>query len=343
MGAKNDAVVQPLKKTTGRDGLLRYVAIAKWTGAGNQSDLVRTARAVLRSKGVHGVVRGGPGCILISGKSPVVVAGAVKGLPGVAWVAVGMHVPGQASVREDAARLAKRYLKKGMTFTVNSEVQQSAGLASDLSGAVRFAILDAADGCRVDERNPDISFRATKDNGGTAIGVEIFKGPGGIPTGKKTIACLVSGGKHSSVAAWYALLSGSVVHMVHAKVDDASVRAVALLYAELSDRVDSGALSLQVLEGVAPAAALTKWLGRFSGECIGGFHAGSAENERVRNRVDAPLRLLPEEEFTKAAGNLGAREDPRKLNWKARGSGSLTVRKFGGVRADANRVIDGLQ
>lgn len=318
-------------------------AIVRWTGSGRIEDLELSVRNIIRSRRLKGrMVRNG-GSIVVSGSDPVRIAELFRHLPGVRWLAVGFPVDSTESLKEGTSVLAKRYLRPGRKFVVISEVSGMAGPASDLTGTANFAILDAVRKVRTDESRPDITFRLAKDGANGAVGVQIIDGPGGNPSRSEKAGCLVSGGVHSSVLAWMTLVAGYSVELVHAMVEDESVRAVARLYAELSHRVDPTRLSIRVIEGGAIPGMLCAWVGRFSGLAFGGFKAGGAVIPNGLRAVRMPLWLLPEEDFQREFAGLALKDHKRGQNWAEKRKGEVKSRTYGGKRADVSAVLDGLR
>jgi adenylyl- and sulfurtransferase ThiI len=281
--------------------------------------------------------------VLVEGGRPTELASILRNLPGVALVAVGRRAASTEAVFEALGNLARTYLKKRTSFAVTAWSGASELSPSDVRGRGTSTVLDAVKGARVKEHDPQVQFTVTLDKSGGTAGVVIGTGPGGIPTGDRWVRCLVSGGMHSSVMAWLALLSGFRVELVHAMVDDESLLRVARLYAELSHRVDPGALVLRVIEGSSIAEALARWSGE-ARETFVGAHAWS------RNRASgatmpgtaAPLYLLPEEDFERNLASLSLRDYDGPKH-QARAPGTFRERFYGGRRADVNAVLDGLR
>jgi hypothetical protein len=314
-----------------------------WTGEGNLDQLgASISRALLQAK-VKGTVKRSGGSVLVEGPEPAGVTSMFRKMPGVQWIAVGLAASSFKELASASALLAKRYLKRGDRFSVGADV--SGGVAeADVGGAVASAALEAVKGARIDEQKPKIRFRATYDGSKGAVGVELSDGPGGAPTGTDGATCLTSGGRHSSVLCWMALLSGYRVRMVHAKVDDGSLKAVARLYAELSHRVDPSGLHLDVLGGGDAAPLLKGYMRGAKGPVFGGFHSTcSGFPVALRGKVGAPLYLLPEESFVREYEGLSLKEYDSELRWGARRDARPKITSFGGIRADINQVLDGLR
>jgi len=288
------------------------------------------------------VIRSGES-VLVEGPEPAGVASLFSKMPGVGWIAVGFAAASFKELAAASASLARRYLKRGDRFVVAAHT--SGGVSeADVSGAVASAALEAVKGARIDEQKPKIKLRGTFDGSRGAVGVELSDGPGGVPIGSDEAACLASGGRHSSVLCWMALLSGYRVRMVHAKVSDESLRAVARLYAELSHRVDPSGLHLEVLVGGDAAPMLLGYMRKVKGTIFGGFHSGRGQFPRaLKGKVGAPLYLLPEESFVREYEGLSLKEYDSELSWRSRTTKRPEITRFGGVRADINRVLDGLR
>jgi hypothetical protein len=318
----------------------RRMALLRWTGRGTQPDLASSLRYLLTERGMKARVRKVGSSLAVETSEPVDVAGAAEYLPGVAWTAVGFEVRSLKDVGAAAGTLAERYLGKGGKFWV--EAEGSTGVVgADVAGSVTSAILDAVKGARVSSESPRVRFRAAYDGRSGVVGVEVRTGPGGAPTGKESAVCFVSGGMHSSVVAWLAVLDGFRVHLVHAVSSEASLLAVARLYSELSFRADPRWLSLTVVEG-ASVRALSDLAGGeryvFSGRHPGGEGVPPA----LLGGAVAPLYLLPEERFVSEFASLGISEDRSSADWSTMNAGSTRVRKFGGVSTDVSGVLDGL-
>ncbi len=318
-------------------------AIVRWTGRGAIDDLGASLKGVLRVEEMKADVRRAGGSFIIEGADPVGAAALFRHMPGVSWAAVGRTSDSVRGLGKAAFLLAPAYLKRGETFSVIAEASVEGVTSSDVSGAVTSSILEAVKGARVAEERAKVKFRVAYEGGRSAVGVELWEGPGGIAVGSEIVQCLVSGGMHSSVVAWYALLSGCKVKLIHAKVDESSLREVAKLYSELSNRVDPSGLSLEVLEGRSPAGVLKQSLRRSTGPVYGGFHTGCSRIPRgLVDKVDAPLFLLTEEGFTRAFSGLSLKGQDAKEGWREVGVGGMTSRSFGGQRGDMHAVLDGL-
>lgn len=276
--------------------------------------------------------------IVVRGPEPIEVASVFQHTPGIRWIAAGFAGP-RSEIGGAAVALAKLYLRRGDRFSVGAEGTGGA-LASDVAGAVTSKILDAVKGALVSE-NPRVIFRAAEDGKNGAVGVEVRSGPGGVPTGVEGVTCMVSGGVHSAVTAWMALLGGFRVRLVHAAVSDQSLLAVARLYSELSNRVDPKGLSLEVLGGGPPSGLIARYASGHKGTMFGGFHSnGAAPGASLR--VSSPLYLLPEEKFAAEFDSLGVKAFDFEEDWHRTGGGRLTSRGFSGGPADVSAVIDGL-
>jgi adenylyl- and sulfurtransferase ThiI len=315
-----------------------------WTGSGLIADLDAAARSILEVEGKRAKLRVTGFSLLIEGGRPTEVAGLLAFLPGVSWLAVGRSSRSLSGVMDELTALARVYLKRGGSFAVKAETHAPTTLPSDLIGRANSAVLDAVDGVRVNENAPSTRFRVAFDGRGGTAGVEIAEGPGGTPTGAAEAHCLVSGGIHSSVLAWLALLSGLRVELVHAYVSDGALREVARLYAELSHRVSPAALSLRVLEGRSVGEAIASWAGKTGGQVFSGVHAGrSGSSLLLPKRVSSPLYLLPEEDYGSVLASLSLKGFDGGSESAEPGRGLLRERRFGGKRADMHGVLDGLR
>jgi len=69
---------------------------------------------------------------------------------------------------------------------------------------------------KVNLSEPDVKIFVEVRDSNTYIYIEVFKGLGGMPVGTAgKVACLLSGGIDSAVAAWLMMKRGCVVHYVH--------------------------------------------------------------------------------------------------------------------------------
>ena len=320
---------------------LRKATVVGWTGRGNFEYLRRSIGEVLKSAGLKGEVATSGGALVVEGPDPSVVASALRNVPGVEWVAVGMAAGSVHEVSEASKQLAKRYIGPGSRFSVMASGGEGVA-ASDVSGVVVSSVVEEVRGVRADEVKPRVVLRATLSKTGGAVGVQLSKGPGGVPTGSQEVVCMVSGGMHSSVLCWMALLAGYRVTMVHAKVNEDSLRAVAKLYAELSRRVDPGAVALEVLMG-EDAARIVNWVGRGEGQLVlVGSHAGCS-SIKWPSRIRAPLFLAQEEWFRSEIATLSLRPYEAALDGANGSAAPVETLVFGGVRADVSGVMDGLR
>jgi hypothetical protein len=289
------------------------------------------------------------GSIVVEGMEPLGVAAKLKHTPGVSWIAAGLVSLSFRELLENSATLARTYLKRGDRFSVDAEVGGGT-VKSDVAGGVTSKILQSAKGVRVSQEDPIIRFRTAFEGSRGVVGVEIARGPGGVPTGVDGVACLVSGGMHSSVLSWMALLAGYKVRLIHAMVDEESLLGAARLYAELSHRTDPRGLMLQVVEGKSPARALLGTVRGMNEPVFGGFRAsGGPIPEPLRGLVLAPLYLLGEDKFDDEFDSLSLKSYDAKLSWghgkneDVHGkNGDVHIRSFGGVTADVSEVVDGL-
>ncbi|QQG49237.1 MAG: hypothetical protein HY247_02695 [archaeon] len=319
----------------------RRAAILRWTGRGSIEDLRSSVVSTLKDEKLDGRVRVVGQSIVVGGAEPVAVAALFRFTPGISWVAVGDSGSSFKVIVEAGRDLGRRYLKPGRGFVVKADA--TAGkLSSDLVGALTSALVEAVKGARVREESPEVVFRAAIDERGGAVGAEIAEGPGGSPTGREEATCLVSGGKHSSVVAWMALLAGYRVTLVHARVNESSMLAVSRLYSELSHRVAPRALRLSVLYSKSPSAALSGWARKNGGEVFGGFHHGCSDVPlALAATAKAPLWILPEESFESAFTGLSTVDQSARADW-VEGTARWRERSYAGGRADVSDVLDGL-
>ncbi len=322
---------------------LRTVTIVRWSGKGRLEDLATSVSNLLEERGLKPEIEEIGKSVVVAGGNAVVFAGLLQHMPGTSWIAVGFPVHSTVTLKEGVSKLAKNYLKRGSSFTVLAEVAAGNGLASDLAGAANFAILDAVRGVKIDESDPEVVFRVAYDGGRGAVGVQLKSGPGGIPSGKESATCFVSGGMHSSVVAWMALLMGYSVELVHASIDEESVRSVARLYAELSHRVDPSKLRLRVLDGGNARGSLAEWARKRKGALFGGFHRGCGEVPASLSRIVSPLYIMPDEDYNRTYSGLSLKKYESTQDWKYQGKEFVSCRTFGGRRADTSAVMDGLK
>jgi len=319
----------------------KSTTILRWTGRGGLADLQSSIEFVIADNRLKATVSSMGGCLAVQGPEPLGVAALFGRMPGVAWIAAGVTGRTIGELPEASGVLAKKYVRKSDRFSVEVEgIGKSP--SSDLGGAVTSRILDAVKGSRVSASSPKVRFRAVIDGDAGVVGVEVKQGPGGVPTGKTSVACLVSGGIHSSLTAWRAMLLGFRVRLVHAKYSDVALRAVARLYSELSFRADPRWLSLEVLEGDSVVGALADYADRSKEPVFGGFTPPHEEHLRRLPKVRAPLYLTPEERFLAEFEELGIREDGMAEDWDRKGHGEPKVRRYGGKAADVSAVLDGL-
>jgi hypothetical protein len=318
-----------------------------WTGRGRLADLRDSVRNVLLGADIAPEVGSYGSVVLVKAAEPVTIASTLAFVPGVSWVAVGSCSGSAETIFNGLAGLARIYLKKGATFAVRAEALAPTVHRGDLAGRASSVVLDSAKGARINEDAPSVVFRIGFDGRLWTAGVELKKGPGGVPVGDKEVSCLVSGGMHSSVTAWLALLSGFRVELVHAVTSDESLREVARLYGELSHRVDPGSLKLLVLEGAPVDVLIRNWLGSKRSrerEVFAGNHVGCSKQafKDVLTEVRAPLFLLPEEEFGECLASLSLRGLPASDEPAGEKYGHIRQTRFGGKRADMSAVLDGL-
>ncbi|HEV2226721.1 MAG TPA: hypothetical protein VGR56_07960 [Nitrososphaerales archaeon] len=317
-------------------------AIVRWTGRGDLGQLESCIRYLLQERGAALRTWTSGGSIVIEGMEPLGVAAKLKHTPGVRWIAAGLVSRSFSELLENSAILARNYLKRGDRFSLDAE--GGGGMVrSDVAGGIVSKILESSKGTRVSREHPKIKFRTAFDEPRGVVGVEIARGPGGVPTGVHNAACLVSGGRHSSVVSWMALLEGYKVRLVHAQVDDESLLGAARLYAELSHRTDPRGLMLQVVEGKSPARALVGVVRGLNEPVFGGFHSsGGLIPEPLKGLVVAPLYLLSEEMFDEESDSLDLKSYDAKMSWDSGKNEDAKIRSFGGVTADVSEVVDGL-
>ena len=320
----------PLKRST----------ILRWTGAGSLARLAGSVEHLLGAQGIHGKVESVGKSLVIRGPEPITTAATVRRMPGIAWVAAGFAADSPSELTEASGRLARLYLKRGERFSVAAE-SGGPGRASDAAGAVVSKILDSVKGVKVSESSR-VKFRVASDGARGAVGVEVSLGPGGAPTGDEEVSCLVSGGAHSSVVAWFALVAGFRVRLVHARVDQESVLAAARLYSELSNRADPRGLSLEVLEGGSTGGMVGRYLAGQRGRVFAGFHATNGVLPKLRGGVTSPLFLMPEERFRVEFEALGIKGYDAVADWSKKKRSRFGSKAFSGGPASVSDVLDGL-
>ncbi|MDG6902069.1 MAG: hypothetical protein JRM80_08930 [Nitrososphaerota archaeon] len=321
--------------------MVKKVAIIRWTGRGSAMGLRSSVEHVLKERKAKAAIQAVGKSLLLSGPEPIGACLLFENMPGVAWAAAGYSASGGSGVAEAASLLAANYLRRGTRFSVLAEVS-GPGASSDLAGSVTSAMLEEVKGARATNEAAKVRFRAALDDGKGAVGVEVLRGPGGSPMGEAEVVCLVSGGVHSSVLAWNALLQGFRVKLVHASSGEEGLFAAAKLYAELSNRGDPRGVSLTVLDGGPVAALLSEFLSSCKGPVFGGFTVGRPAPPGIRRRVESPLFLLPEEAFESQFKSLELRGTGGTTAWGARSGGTYSTRSYGGKIADVSGVIDGL-
>jgi hypothetical protein len=338
-----------LKTTCGARRLLKAVAMVGWSGAGGFEDLERTVVGKL-SAGEGGTDHIGD-ALLVTARDPVAVARSLSFLPGVAWIAVGYRFSGTESYLKNLEILAKRYLSRGRKFRISAQVVASKQTAGDVVLAGNSELLSSIPGSRVDERKPHVTFRVCIQGARGACGAEIRRGPRGVPTNGDWVSCLVSGGERSSSLAWMAALSGFSLRLVHSRTDEVALRHVARLYSELSLRMDPRCLELVLLEGGDNTyGRVGGWLRDHKGAAFAGLRPGRSDAltkiaERFPN-LALPLVLVQDDEIAAIYRSLGvgrAVERTGGLGITLKALDAVTPyseRRFGGVHADSNAVID---
>ncbi|MCL4355708.1 MAG: hypothetical protein JRM79_04410 [Nitrososphaerota archaeon] len=319
----------------------RRATIARWAGSGSIADLQSSAEHMLGAEGIRGEVERLGSSLVVSGPEPARACTLFRHLPGVSWLAAGYAVHGAAELSTAAGELARRYLRGGGTFAVEAEVTTGAA-ASDLEGALTSHVLDLK-GARVSSSSPRVTFRAALDTAGGAVGVELCRGPGGVPTGRNGASCLVSGGRHSSVMAWQAVLMGYRVRLVHAAEGGDGLLAAAELYSELSYRSDPRWLSLSVIEEGQVWQGLRRLSPGGRDPVFCGLTASTGRSTWLAETGAAsPLYLLSTEWFDSEFKKLGIRECRSAPDRGPARPAKIVVKSFGGRRADVSEVLDGL-
>lgn len=323
-----------------------------WTGAGAFEDLERTVIRKLGA-GKRGMDRVGR-ILLVPSEDPVATARGLAFLPGVQWIAVGYRFSGTDDYLRNLELLGKRYLSKGRTFRISAQVVGSKQTAGDAVLAGNTELLSSIPGARVNEKNPNVRFRVGVEGTKGACGAEIRAGPGGLPTSEDWVSCLVSGGERSSAMAWMAALAGFSLRLVHSRTDEAALRRVARLYSELSFRMDPHCLQLILLDGEDDAfGRIGGWLRAHDWTTFSGLRPGNLDSltgfaERIPN-LHLPLVLVQDDEIGRIYSSLRLGGASRRAADGGLTLGALEAakpyseKKFGGVHADSNEVIDTLK
>jgi hypothetical protein len=329
---------------------VKTAALVGWSGNGELDDLHRTVARKLGLK--RGAVERSAKALIVEKEDPVAVARKLAHLPGAEWIAVGYSFEGTVALTSSLRSLAKRYLRAGSGFRLAARVERSSQEEGDVLLEGNGTVLKSVKDSKVDERQPDVTFRIAMVADRGVVGAQLKKGPGGVPTSTRArVFCLVSGGYHSSVMAWMSVLSGYSVTLIHARTDDESLRQVGRLYAELSKRSDPGSLSLEVLDGEgSPGSRVQAWLATGPGPTMAGIHPEcrglkAAGKFASHSFVSLPIILLQEEEVTSKLESLGVRKkgiDEEAALSLGQGSSRYTVKRYGGKEADVNGVLDSI-
>jgi hypothetical protein len=319
----------------------KRATVIGWTGGGRLDDLRASARYVLGDRRIGGRLYNAGRALALEGPEPISVAVVLKNLPGVAWVAAGRSGRSIAELGAEAGKLARAYVASHDTFAVLAD-GPTPREASDLGGSLTSSILETVKGSRVSLESPEVTFRASFDGKDGVVGVEVETGPGGVPTAKQEVVCMVSGGVHSSVMAWFAVLQGFRVTIVHVDSGEVGLRAVAHLYSELSHRADPRSLNVEVFQGASLSRTLSDYARKSRVPVYAGFSRTGEPGPRTLTNVTAPLYLMPQERFMSEFDRLGLRGAESETDWDAIDGGTPSSRRFGGKRADVSEVLDSL-
>lgn len=329
---------------------MKPVALVGWSGSGDLEDLERTASGRLEAHPAS-LSRLGQ-ALVVDAKDPVDAARRLAFLPGVEWVAVGYRFSGNGEYLKTLTQLARRYVSRGTGFRVSAQSSGSKTSAGDMVLSGNSEVLGQIPGARIDERRPRVRFRVCIEGSRGACGVEVVQGPRGTPTGSEWVSCLVSGGERSSAMAWMAALSGCSVRLVHSAFDDASLRHVARVYSELSRRMDPRCVEVQVLDGEgSPMGRLGAWLQMQGEVALAGLRPAPVSAlvglASAFPNLAFPLLLVEESSLGSTfrsleVGRPARGEAPGLTLESLRSGGVFSVRRFGGVEADSNEVIDSL-
>jgi hypothetical protein len=321
---------------------MKRATIIRWTGRGSMQSLASSIAFGLGSEKARAEIMKFGNSLAVVGPEPARICSTFEWMPGVSWVAAGYLADDLHGLTEAASSLARNYVRRGDRFIVDAEATMG-GRESDLGGAITSRILDTVKGARTSAVSPRLRFRAAADGERGVVGLELARGPGGAPMGTVEVSCLVSGGKHSSVLAWNALLMGLRVKLVHASAGEEALLAVARLYSELSYRVEPRGLRLEVLDSPSAESAIVGFAARAKVKVFAGFTAAGREIPAgLSNSVTAPLYLMPEAAFDSEFASLKLRGADTRMAWGGKKGGGFATRTFGGRTADVSEVLDGL-
>ena len=170
----------------------KRAAILRWTGKGSIEHLGGSVEHVLKAHGDRGAGAVVGSSVVVSGSDPLGVATRVRFMPGISWIAAGFTAQSPRGLADAGASLAKKYLRPGDRFSVESEGSGSA-LASDVGGVVTSRMLDVVKGARLSESSR-AWFRVAADGRWGAVGAEVCAGVGGSPPGQRRRRALCPGG-----------------------------------------------------------------------------------------------------------------------------------------------------
>lgn len=130
-----------------------------------------------------------------------------------------------------AAKFAKRFLKKGMTFAVRVQRSATVGYSSiDAERAIGQAINDAIPGLKVKLKWPEREIFVELQRDKAFCYVEELACQGGLPVGVEgNVACIFDGSEFDALSAWFMLKRGCSVFPVVAKNQQKAKAALRLL------------------------------------------------------------------------------------------------------------------
>ena len=335
---------------------MRTAAIVRWTSRGSIDDLVATVLEVASEDGeeVRTSLIGSD--LVLHQVDPIRAARALRHLPGVSWIAVGYEFTGIKQFGDRLEVLASKYLGKNSSFSVSANVTSPEYSGGDIVLMANSMVLSGHRGSKVNEKTPRVRFQVSMVDGHGVVGVVIWFGVGGTPTSpKRTAYCLVSGGMHSSAAAWMAAKSGYTIRLAHLWRDDKSLRAVAKLYSELSHRMSAKHLSVQLVRGDGSEAALLKgwWKGAEEIPVLVGLHLECKDHRYsdyligAQRKMVFPVAFMSEEEIVGIRKDLGVAETGPPASGSIlfgdpKAASKLKIHTYGGVRAEMSTVLDSL-
>jgi hypothetical protein len=310
--------------------LKERVTIIQLTGRGSYASAEERVRNATGNKQVSSI-----GDIVFLGDSSVKEAYRASKLPGVEWTASGYMLEGKDIIKE-AMELASNFLREKKKFFIVAKEE-----LSDIKMDIEGKILSSMVGKRIDGKKPDVTFVISKAGKRYAFGVKLYEGVGGCMQSSSKVACLVSGGMHSSVVSWLLCLSGKGLKIVHSFVNTFSLYSVAKLYEKLSSMSDPTLLELRVLKGEGQTEdILFSWIEDNNVEQFSGNHIECSE-ELFSEKIKAGAYTMPEEQYRKYLNYLRLKPFEKRICKNGRRVPYKEL-KFGGVYANMHEIIDSL-